>query len=101
MSGQCEVWYLLVRVIAGVAYCACGRIDGAGRVKSSNDQPRGTDVQNRLGLSSGKEVGAVVVSCETATGAPGRSERKCLVVLTLFVVAERLYRTVEEASVHD
>jgi hypothetical protein len=44
-------------------------------------------------------MGAILVGDERATGALGGPERESLVVLTLFVVAERFDRAIEEAGV--
>lgn len=86
-------------IIAGVQYCACGCVDGAGRIRIGRVRSGGTNVQDGLGFSCGTEMGAVLVDSERATGAPGGSERESLVVLTLFVVTERLDRAIEEAGV--
>ena len=68
------VRYLLVCITAGVRYCACGRVDGAGRVGTGNIRSRGTNVQDGPGLSCGKEIGAVWVGSDTAAGTLGGSE---------------------------
>lgn len=60
-----------------------------------------TDVQDGLCLARSKQMRAVLVGRETATGAFGGSECKRLVVLTLFVVTKGLYRSTEETCVYD
>lgn len=67
---------LLVRIFAGVRYGACGCVDGARCVGIENTQSEGVNVQDGLGLSCDKEMGAVLVGSEGATRALGGSERE-------------------------
>lgn len=63
--------YLLVCIFACVRYCACRCVDSARCVGIGNARSRRTNVQDGLGLSCGKEMGAVLVGSESATGTLG------------------------------
>ena len=62
---------LLMRIFACVTNCACGGVDGAGCLGVGNAETMWTNAQDRLGFSSRKEMGAVLIGREGSTGALG------------------------------